>query len=446
MHLLSVPCLAMASINFYVGAYYLYFYLKRPQVREHLPFAFLCLSVAFYDVFSVGLYNSLSVRDGIIWQRLQLDAAFAISVFLIWFTGVFTEQKNNRIIQFSIVWFIVIFLASLFANPELTLSPTNPAIKNVDLFNLLKITYYEGVVGIIYQVEIISSVIAFLYFGYLFIRYYQRTHYRTIILILSCQIIYFFAVLNDSLVATQVYSFIYFSEYSFFFIVLAMAYTLLDKFVNLHIAFEELNVNLEHNVDERTHKIMELNEELRRLADRDGLTGVYNRRFFNEYLEIEVKRSKSYLDHKLQLTPIQGNDMNFGLALIDIDNFKHINDKYGHPAGDYVLNQMTDIMKKNIFSRDVLCRYGGDEFALLFTKTSGDGILQAMEKIRKEIDEYAFVVDKDLTSQHITISVGLVNFDEVLNQGSEEILKLVDDRLLRAKSLGRNRIVDRDSA
>ena len=78
---------------------------------------------------------------------------------------------------------------------------------------------------------------------------------------------------------------------------------------------------------------------------------------------------------------------------------------------------------------------------LLLTKTSSDGILQATEKIRKEIGEHIFDFDADHESQHVTISIGLVNLYEVLNKEGEEILQLVDDRLLRAKSQGKNRIV-----
>jgi diguanylate cyclase (GGDEF)-like protein len=132
--------------------------------------------------------------------------------------------------------------------------------------------------------------------------------------------------------------------------------------------------------------------------------------------------------------------MNFGLAFIDIDGFKLINDTYGHPVGDYVLKQVIGIIEGHIFTRDVLCRYGGDEFALLLTKTSRDGILQAAEKIRKEIDEFEFVFDKT-QRQHVTVSIGLVNFDEVLDQDNEGILKLADDRLLKAKNCGKNTIV-----
>jgi len=431
----------MAAVNFFVGGYYLIFYLKRPRIREYLPFALLCLSVALYDAFSAGLYNSLSISDGIFWQRLQLDIGVAIALSMLWFTGILTEQKGNRIIQFLMAWFALILLASLFASPSLTLSPAQPAIKNVELLHLAKITYYEGAIGIVYQVEAISNILAYAYLVYLFTLYYRKTHYKTLFIILSCQFFYFIGVVNDSLVAIQAYSFIYISEYAFFFIVLSMAYMLLDKFADLQADYEELTVNLEQKVDERTGEIVKLNEELKRLAERDDLTDIYNRRFFNEYLEIEIKRSRSYLQHKSELMASEGNEMNFGLALLDIDHFKHINDRYGHLAGDNVLKQVTDIMEGNIFSRDVLCRYGGDEFVLLLTKTSGNGILQAVEKIRKEVEEHTFQIDKNHQMQHLTISAGVVNFDEVPDKRSEEILKLADDRLLKAKSLGRNRIV-----
>ena len=426
MHILSIPCIAMASVNFYVSAYYLYLYSRKRQIKEHLPFAVLCLGVGLYDLFSSGLYNSLSLSDGIFWQRLQLDTVVAICVVMIWFAGVYTLQQGNRILQFSIAWLSAIFFVSLFAPPELSLSLTNPAVKNVDLFGLLKITYYEGAVGLVYRVAMLSTAIVYVYIFSLFIRHYRGPRDRTLLLILSCQTIYFLGLVSDYLVAMRVYSFIYISEYTFFFMVLAMAYTLLNRFVNLHTAFEELNAHLT------------------RLVDRDDLTGLYNRRFFNEYFEIETWRAKNCLEHKARLLPSPGNDMNFGLAMIDIDHFKHINDTCGHLVGDKILKEVIEIIERHTFSRDVLCRYGGDEFALLLTKTSNSGILQAAEKIRKEIDEHVFDSATDQRCNHITISMGLVTFNEILDMENEGIMKLVDDRLLRAKSMGRNRIVHDD--
>lgn len=265
MHFQSYPCIIMASINFYVGVYYIFFYLKRPQSKEHLPFSLLCLSVGLYDVFCVGLYNSSSIYDGIIWQKLQLDTVVAISVFLIWFTGIFTGQKGNRKISFLIAWFIIIVIVSHIVNPEYTLSPFNPSIKNLILFNFLHITYYEGAVGIIYQIEIVSAIIAYVYLCFLFICYYRKYRYKLSLVILLCQILYFIGVVNDSLVSMQLYSFVYISEYSFFFIVISMAYVLLDHFVNLHRAFEDLNANLEMKVHEKTREILEAKEQVKRL-------------------------------------------------------------------------------------------------------------------------------------------------------------------------------------
>jgi len=430
----------MASINFSVGAYYLFFYLKRPQIKEHLPFALLCLSVGFYTVFTAGLYNSNSLTEGIFWQRLQLDTIVPISLFLLWFAWIFTGQKGTRPIKILIGWFLTIFVASLFAGPEFTLSITHPAIKNINMLGI-QANYYEGDLGFVYQVEIFSIIIGFIYLFYLFIRYYRKVGYKSVLLIIAGLIIYFIGTVNDSLVAARVYQSIYIGEYAFSFIVIAMAYILLDKFVNLQTAYEEFNVGLEQKVRERTSEIDRLNRSLKDLAERDGLTGVYNRRFFNEYFDIEVKRAKNYLEHKARLVPKEENEMNFGLAFIDIDQLKLINDTCGHQAGDAVLKQVTDIIERHIFTRDVLCRYGGDEFVLLLTKTSRAGVLQAAEKRRKEIDEHEFVIDKILTRQHVTVSVGLINFDEVPGQGNEEILKLADDRLLRAKNCGKNRIV-----
>ena len=141
------------------------------------------------------------------------------------------------------------------------------------------------------------AITAFIYLLFLFIRYYRKTGYKPLLLIITCLVIYFIGLANDLLIADQVYHFVYISEYSFFLIVIAVAYSLLDKFVNLYTAYEEFNSDLEQKVLERTSEIDRLNGYLKDLAEHDGLTGVYNRRFFNEYFEIEMKRAKNYLEH-----------------------------------------------------------------------------------------------------------------------------------------------------
>ena len=302
---------------------------------------------------------------------------------------------------------------------------------------------YEAAIGLLGHAEIASVVIFYTYLCTLFARHYMRRRHVTVFFVVACQVIYLAAVANDSFVGLRVYPFIYVSEFVFFIIILGMAYALLNDFVHLHHANEELNTELENKVAERTREIETLNEHLRHQAERDGLTGVYNRRFFNEYFVIELRRAEAYFKHGTNDRLPTNNEMNFGLAIIDIDHFKEINDCHGHQTGDRLLQEIVDIIERNIFARDVLCRYGGDEFALLLTKTSAQGILQALEKICGEIEAHEFLGD-DGVREPITISVGVVNFGEMPGSSCEKILRVADNRLLQAKRIGRNRVVSHD--
>jgi hypothetical protein len=265
LHPLSVPPLIMAAINFFVGAYYLAFYIKRMQIREHLPFALLCLSVSLYDIFCVYLYNSGSIHEGIFWQRLQLDTIIPISIFLMWFISVFTGQKKNPIIQSLIALFIIIFFTSFFIGPEYTLSTLRPEIKNIHSGYLPDITYFEGAFGLLYQVEIIIAIITYFYLIYLIIGFYRKKGEKLILLIGTCLVSYLLAVINDSSVAMGAYPFIYVSEYIFLLIIISMAYILLDRFINLNKAYEELNQSLEQKVVERTDEILKSQAQVKQL-------------------------------------------------------------------------------------------------------------------------------------------------------------------------------------
>jgi diguanylate cyclase (GGDEF)-like protein len=443
MHQLSIPCLVMASINFYVGLYSMFLFLKRSKMKEYLPFALLCFSVGFYDIFAAGLYSSNDLISGISWQRLELMTIFPTSIFLIWFIPYFTKTKISRFTKLLLSWFTALFILTAFINffnPELLLSESRPAVKDINLSNILKVTYFEGDVGV-FSIGLVSTIIAYIYFLYRLFRMYFQQKDKTLFILIVSIIVFFIGTINDEMVALRIYNFIYIGEYCFLGIIVSMAYFLMNQFADAQTAFEHLNLNLEKIVDERTQDIIKLNEELKHLADFDFLTEVYNRRFFNEYFEIEIKRARNHYEHRKHLNSLNENDMNFGLAIFDIDDFKKINNIHGHLAGDEVLRELIKIVKKNIFTRDVLCRYGGDEFALLLTKTSNEGIVQAIEKIRKEIHEHSFSFSDSFRGQHVTISIGVVNFNEALHKKSEEIIKLADDRLLMAKRAGKNRIV-----
>lgn len=181
-----------------------------------------------------------------------------------------------------------------------------------------------------------------------------------------------------------------------------------------------------------------LNKKLKEAAEIDGLTGAYNRRFFNEYLEIEAKRMLNQIIYNSEAR----YNINFAIAIIDIDDFKKVNDTYGHIAGDDVLTQIVEIIKRVSFSRDLVCRFGGEEFVILFTKTSKEGAIKASEKIRREVETHNFYINDNVKNVHVTVSIGFASFDdEKCSWEVEKVLKLADDRLYEAKTHGKNMVV-----
>lgn len=172
----------------------------------------------------------------------------------------------------------------------------------------------------------------------------------------------------------------------------------------------------EHDVTK--HKQIE--EEIKRLATTDPLTGIANRREFNTQLEKEIERSKRYAT-------------SFSLVMYDIDYFKRVNDTFGHDAGDTVLQTLTTIVKSNIRTVDIVARWGGEEFMILMPQSDGTTAAEAAEKLRQKIVEHPFEPVGSLT-----VSFGVTPFKPQDN--SDTLVKRVDDALYQAKEHGRNRV------
>ncbi len=162
-------------------------------------------------------------------------------------------------------------------------------------------------------------------------------------------------------------------------------------------------------------------EEIYRLTTIDGLTQIFNKRYFLEMLERELSRAKRY---RRELS----------LLMFDIDHFKSINDSYGHLAGDYVLKQLSTAVKGKIRREDVFARYGGEEFAIILPEIDGPGALVMAEKIRKLIEKTAFKFEE--TKIPVTVSVGIATSTEADDAAS--LIKRADERLYDAKNAGRN--------
>lgn len=184
------------------------------------------------------------------------------------------------------------------------------------------------------------------------------------------------------------------------------------------------NELLEQRVDERTRELMDANSRLETLAITDALTGAFNRRRLLELLEVEIKRVKR-----------SGGPLS--LLMIDVDHFKPINDSYGHQIGDCVLRSLVERFRQIVRATDAVCRYGGEEFAVLLPLTGRDGAEQMGERLRGAIDEQPIVFGE--VSIKVTVSVGVATYSG--SESAADLLVLADKMLYAAKSAGRNRVV-----
>ncbi len=148
-------------------------------------------------------------------------------------------------------------------------------------------------------------------------------------------------------------------------------------------------------------------------AHTDFLTGLWNRRYF--YLRLSEAEARATRKQE-QLC----------VAMIDIDNFKAINDKFGHATGDRLLSDLATMFRKNVRSTDIVTRWGGDEFAVIFTSVSLMEAYELMERIRQKVEA------RFNSSYRIAISAGIVSLEPGRNL--EDLLVLVDQALYRAKS------------
>jgi len=166
-------------------------------------------------------------------------------------------------------------------------------------------------------------------------------------------------------------------------------------------------------------------EEIYRLTTIDGLTQIYNKRYFLETLEREISRAHRY---RRELS----------LIMFDIDHFKKINDTYGHLAGDYVLKQLAGVIKSRIRREDIMARYGGEEFAIILPEIDQFNAGQFAEKIRKLVEKTLFKFED--TRIPVTISVGVCSLAQE-NPNAADFIKVADDKLYQAKNNGRNQVV-----
>lgn len=195
-----------------------------------------------------------------------------------------------------------------------------------------------------------------------------------------------------------------------------------DDYITKPFDEDELIVRIKvgKRILEMYKKIKELNEKLHFEATHDDLTRIYNRRKIYELLELELKSKKDIF-----------------LAILDIDYFKHVNDTYGHLAGNFVLKKFSDLIKKLVKSYGHVGRVGGEEFMIFLPNFDANKGVKLLEIIRESVETTKFNFEGKIIK--ITVSIGATMNKE--NESLDRFISRADDNLYEAKKLGRNRIV-----
>lgn len=167
-------------------------------------------------------------------------------------------------------------------------------------------------------------------------------------------------------------------------------------------------------------------ESLSNIANTDGLTGLYNHRFFYDCLSDQINKSKR-------------DSSDLSLLFIDIDDFKYYNDLYGHQQGDEVLRTISAIMRDTVREDTFIARYGGEEFAILLPGIAEEPAIKIAERLRSAVQEYVFDGEENLPGGTLTISVGVSSFPSKAKTDAD-LLKSADDACYRAKFLKKNRV------
>ena len=188
-----------------------------------------------------------------------------------------------------------------------------------------------------------------------------------------------------------------------------------------------INAQLERSraeLQQRMHELEALHAHVHELSIRDGLTGLYNRRYLDEQFHQLFAQAQRY-------------EWTLAIAIIDIDSFKHINDRFSHLIGDTVLKILAQLLQENIRRADIVARYGGEEFIVLLPETSLEDAQHSCERIRTQVEQYPW--PEIAQNLHVTLSVGVAH-----NHGHarpEDQIREADARLYVAKQSGKNCVI-----
>ncbi len=370
------------------------------------------------------------------------------------------ESIQYQNLSICITLIVGCLISCLFAHAFLEIKPHNVKINS--LFAILGISMLTLLFAYpffpythIVRLQIFINLILCVVFIIIGIRHRQKGNIETDIFILAWLLLVV-TLLLDGLekigVINNVADLLYLSgdidilQLASVIIVILLSFALGDKISqerkkNLLAQQELLRIKseqtqlLEFNVNKRTQELQDaitelakVNEKLNTQNNTDPLTGTFNRHFFIQYFETWVDEHNK-------------NELPFSLILFDVDHFKKINDTNGHLFGDHCLKAIANRMKNNLRENhsDYLCRYGGEEFALLLPNTDSDTALEIAERLRQAIEDQP--VECDNIKSIVTVSAGVATTPINEYKEGKWLFEMCDQALYRAKEAGRNKIV-----
>jgi diguanylate cyclase (GGDEF)-like protein len=164
-------------------------------------------------------------------------------------------------------------------------------------------------------------------------------------------------------------------------------------------------------------------EKIANLADTDDLTGIWNKRYFRRHLPQEIERARTF-------------NVPLSLLLFDIDDFKQINDSFGHVIGDVVLSELCGVVRETLRPTDVVARFGGDEFAIILPHTDVRGANAVAERVMKRVALLTIPTDEE-SAIRCSISMGIAEYRD--DDSSNDLIRRADERLYESKRQGKNR-------
>jgi len=391
-----------------MGIYILFIYLFRRKERVFLYFGLINIVITIYSIFKPPYYfNQIFSDVPWIWgHRIEIISIYLLFLlYLLLGRSMYPkEMKKGPLLIGATISLLSIVITIV--------TPSNIYRPLLD---------YTFIVIGIYMLYILYVVLLAL-----------KRKRPTALVNLIAIMVFFTAVVNDAFASLNFIDSIPFTTIGFFFYVLIQSVNLsreyalkLDEAEFLSYDLQKLNATLDERIKDRTEELKQKNEVLEQLTLVDGLTGIFNRRYFNEKLT-------KYFDEAIT------SSKPLTILMIDVDNFKRYNDQNGHVAGDELLINFAQLMNEICLPNGFTARYGGEEFSIVLPNTSTYEAIQFAENVRLEVEERKYVVTSPTT--YITVSIGISSTEQHAFSQKEELLKKADEALYASKSNGKNQV------